>query len=576
MKRLTALVLALLMMALALTACTSEQAPAATEAPAETSGAATEDPAATDSAAGTTVDGETLAADQTLRVSIGVDLTDLSPLTDSTTEGSEMLMTVLDTLVRQGENGTIEEGSGLAESWDVSEDGKTYTFHLRDAVFSNGDPIRAQDFEYTWKKVLAPETASEYAYMLYTIEGAEAYNIGEGSVDDVAIHAVDDKTLEVTLVNPIDYFISTLVIPEFSVIPEGYVEECGDAFFTDVEHMVFSGPFVITEWTPTQRIVVEKNPNYWDAENVKLDTIIFEMATETNTIVNMYNTDQIDVMKVQADFLDTYRNEPGFISVTEPVTEYVKFNCKNEFFANANIRKAFSMALDRVTYMNDVMRTGSTPAYGFVPPSVKGSNGQDFRTNNGDLYTDIGNGATVEEANALLDQGLAEIGKTREDLNQGLSLVIGEGDDNLKTAQVFQQYWKNNLGVDVEIKSLQYALRQAEYQGGMYTIGKEGWGADYNDAMSFLELFITDSPYNDVYYSNPEYDALLAEANTLTGDERLAKMEEAEKILIQEDGVIAPTFFQTRSWVAKSDVRGIIRNGCGLRVDYKYAYIVEE
>ena len=110
----------------------------------------------------------------------------------------------------------------------------------------------------------------------------------------------------------------------------------------------------------------------------------------------------------------------------------------------------------------------------------------------------------------------------------------------------------------------------------MYTIGKEGWGADYNDAMSFLELFITGSPYNDVYYSNPEYDALLAEANTLTGDERLAKMEEAEKILIQEDGVIAPTFFQTRSWVAKSDVRGIIRNGCGLRVDYKYAYIVEE
>ena len=174
MKRLTALVLALLMMALALTACTSEQAPAATEAPAETSGTATEDPAATDSAAGTTVDGETLAADQTLRVSIGVDLTDLSPLTETTTEGSEMLLTVLDTLVRQGENGTIEEGSGLAESWDVSEDGKTYTFHLRDAVFSNGDPIRAQDFEYTWKKALAPETASEYAYMLYTIEGAEA------------------------------------------------------------------------------------------------------------------------------------------------------------------------------------------------------------------------------------------------------------------------------------------------------------------------------------------------------------------------------------------------------------------
>ena len=153
MKRLTALVLALLMMALALTACTSEQAPAASDTPAATETPADdagEQPAGTEGAE--SADGETLAADQTLRVSIGVDLTDLSPLTETTTEGSEMLLTVLDTLVRQGENGTIEEGSGLAESWDVSEDGKTYTFHLRDAVFSNGDPIRAQDFEYTWKK----------------------------------------------------------------------------------------------------------------------------------------------------------------------------------------------------------------------------------------------------------------------------------------------------------------------------------------------------------------------------------------------------------------------------------------
>ncbi len=570
MKKFLALMLALVM-AVMMSACAGQPTdPVAdpTQAPTASGDPATDDPAAP-------ADDDGMAEDQTLRVSIAVDLTDLNPLTETTTEGSEMMMTVLDSLVRQGENGTIEMGSGLAESWDVSEDGLTYTFHLRDAKFSNGDPIRAQDFEYTWKKALAPETASEYAYMLYTIEGAQAYNVGEGTVDGVAIHAVDDKTLEVKLVNPIDYFVGTLVIPQFSVVPEGYIEECGDQFFMDVEHMVFCGPFVMTEWVPSQHITVEKNPNYWDADSVKLDKIIFEMVTETNTIVNMYNTDQIDVMKVGADFLDTYRGEAGFISVTEPVTEYVKFNCQNEFFANAKIRKAFSMALDRVSYMNDFMRTGSSPAYGFIPPSIQGSGAKDFRDNNGDLYKDLGNGATVEEANALLDEGLAEIGKTREDLNQGLSLVIGQGDDNLKTSQVFQEYWKNNLGVDVEIKSLQYSLRQAEYQGKEYTIGKEGWGADYNDAMSFLELFITDSPYNDVYYSNPEFDKLLAEANTLHGDERLKKMEEAEKILVETDGVIAPTFFQTRSWVAKDKVKGIIRNGTGLRVDYKHVYIAK-
>lgn len=514
-----------------------------------------------------------LAADQTLRVAIAVDLTDLNPLTESTAEGSELLLTSMETLVRQGENGVIEPGSGLAESWDVSDDGTTYTFHLRDAVFSNGAPITAQDFEYTWKKVLAPETASEYAYMLYTIVGAEAYNIGEGSADDVAVKAIDEKTLEVKLTGSYDYFIGTLVIPQFSAIPAGYQEECGDDFFMDVDHMVFSGPFMITEWVPSQSITVVKNPNYWDADSVKLETIVFDMTRETNTIVNMYTTDMIDVMQVQPIYLDMFRNEAGFISVTEPVTEYVMFNLDNEFFGNEHIRRAFSMALDRVSYMNDFMRSGSTAAYGFIPGGVKGSGGNDFRTNNGDLYTDRGNGNTEADAVAELQAGLEELGKTLDDLNAfGVSLVIGQGDANQTTAQVFQRYWKEVLGVEVEVKSLAYAMRQDEY-GRDFTIGKEGWGADYNDALSFLELFISTSPYNKVHYANEAYDALLAEANTLHGDARLEKLEAAEKVLLEEDMVIAPTFFQTRSWVSKDKVQGIIRNGCGLRCEYKYAYI---
>ena len=516
-----------------------------------------------------------LADDQTLRVSIGVDLTDLNPLTESTAEGSDLLLTSLETLVRQKANGVIEMGSGLAESWDVSEDGMTYTFHLRDAKFSNGAPITAPDFEYTWKKVLDPATASEYAYMLYTIEGAEAYNVGEGSVDDVAIHAIDDKTLEVKLTGAYDYFSGTLVIPQFSAVPAGYAEECGDNFFMDVDHMIFSGPFMITEWVPSQSITVEKNPNYWDADSVILDKIIFDMTMESNTIVQMYTTDMLDVIQVQPNYPDTFRGEKGFISVTEPVTEYVMFNFENEFFANLHIRRAFSMALNRVEYMESFMRSGSTPAYGFIPGGIKGSNGQEFRTNNGDLYTDAGKGNTAEDALAELKLGLEEIGKTVEDLqNAGLSLVIGQGDANLTTAQVFQQYWKSVLGVDVQVNSLAYAMRQEQYAGD-FTLGKEGWGADYNDALSFLELFISTSPYNKNHYANAAYDEVLAKANALHGDERLVLLEQAEKILVAEDQAIAPTFFQTRSWVAKDKVEGLIRNGCGVRCEYKYAYITK-
>ncbi|MGI6215971.1 MAG: peptide ABC transporter substrate-binding protein, partial [Christensenellales bacterium] len=433
-----------------------------------------------------------LAEEQVLNISLPTSLTDMNPLTESTEEGSNVLMACMETLVRQGENGAIEIGSGLAEACEISEDGTVYTFSLRDAKFSNGELITAQDFEYTWKKVLDPETASEYAYMLYTIAGAEDYNKGIGSSDDVGIKALDEKTLEVTLTGRTDYFLSTLVIPQFSVIPAHFDEECGEKFFLDADHVISCGPFMITEWIASQSITMEKNPKYWDADHVYLDKIVFNFASETGTIVNMYNSDMVDVMLVQADYLDMYRNEPGFVSIVEPVTEYLMFDFSNEYFANVHIRRAFSMALNRVSYMNDFMRTGSTPAYAYIPGPITGAGGKSFRENNGDLYTDCGNGNTPEDAVAELNKGLDELGKTKDEFNaSGVSLVIGQGDNNLKTSQVFQQYWKNVLGIDVEIKSLQYAMRQAEYDKS-YTIGKEGWGADYNDALSFLELFISD------------------------------------------------------------------------------------
>ena len=363
------------------------------------------------------VEGETTAMPQELNVSINVEITDLNPLVTSTTDEHEVLMTCMETLVRMGEGGALEMGSGLAESWDISEDYLTYTFHLRDAKFSTGDPVTAQDFEYSWKKVLDPAMASEYAYLLYPIAGAEAYNTGTGNVDDIAVHALDEKTLEVTLVSPIDYFIDSLVITEFSVVPEGSVEEFGDNFFMSPEYMVFCGPYIMTEWVPNQYVVVEKNPNYWDADNVKLDKITFHMGTETNTIVNMFETGQLDVMQVQPEFLEIYKDYPNFVAFTEAVTEYLKFNFQDPFFGNKKIRQAFSMAIDRTSYMNDFFKTGSTPAYGYIPPGILGVGGKDFRDNNGDLYTDANHGNTPEQAAAMLDAGLAEIGKTREALS---------------------------------------------------------------------------------------------------------------------------------------------------------------
>ena len=519
--------------------------------------------------------GGTADSGKILRVSMAGAPADISPLTSSTTEGSELLGCMYEGLVRQNAEGQILPGSGLAEKWDVSEDGKVYTFTLRDATWSDGSAITADQFVYAWEKVLNPATASQYSYMLYVIENAEAYNTGDlTDFTQVGVKALDDKTLEVTLTAPTDYFLEMLVIPQYGALPVNYVEDCGSEMYLDPDHMVFNGPFICTEWIPDVSMTFVKNDKYWDADSVKLAGIQYNFVMDTNTIINLYETDELDVMFVQPEFLDNYRSAPGFVSITEPVTEYIKFNFNNRFFANENIRRAFSMALDRVTYINSFLRTGSTPAYAYIPDSIHGPNGTGFRQTYGDLYYDIGtNPDALQEARDLLAKGLEEVGATFEEFNNGLSLVIGEGDLNLKTAQVLQEYWKNNLGIDLEVRSMRYALRREAYTSNNYTIGKEGWGADYNDAQSFLELFESNSPYNDCGYANPEFDRVMEEAKNSTGDERLKLLQDAEKLLVQDDAAIAPTFFQTRSWVSKDNVGGIVRQGIGLRCDYKWAYV---
>lgn len=510
-----------------------------------------------------------------LRVSMSGAPADLNPLTCSTTEGSELLGCMYEGLVRQNADGQILPGSGLAEKWDISEDGLVYTFTLRDAIWSDGSAITAEQFAYAWEKVLNPATASEYAYMLYVIENATEYNTGDlTDFSQVGVKALDDKTLQVTLTAPTDYFLEMLVIPQYGALPLNFAEDNGVDMFLDPAHMIFNGPFVCTEWTPDVSMTFEKNDKYWDADSVKLAGVKYNFVMDTNTIINLYETDELDLMLVQPEFLDTYRGAAGFVSVTEPVTEYLKFNFNDRFFSNENIRRAFSLSLDRVTYINNFMRTGSTPAYAYVPDSIHGPNGTGFRSAYGDLYYDIGtNPDALQEAKDLLAKGLEEVGATFEEFNTGLSLVIGEGDLNLKTAQVVQEYWKNNLGIDLEVRSMRYAMRKEAYNTNDFTIGKEGWGADYNDAQSFLELFESNSPYNDCGYANPEFDRIMNEAKNSTGDARLKLLQDAEKILVQDDAAIAPTFFQTRSWVSKDNVGGIVRQGIGLRCDYKWAYV---
>lgn len=565
MRRKVALLLAVIMcLSMAMSGCGNDTQSGG--APADSSGSS----AGTDSAGGGT---SAPAAEQVLKISIPGNPTDLNPLTSQDTGSNETINTMYEGLTRLGLNGSIE--TGLAESWDISDDGLTYTFKIREAQWSDGTPVSAKDFEYSWKKALSPELASPYSYLLYCVVNGEDYNTGKITDPDmVGVKAVDDRTFEVKLNQPVPYFPSLVTMSVCKPIQDGLMEKNGEDFALSVDKMVFSGPFMLTEWSQDQRLVVEKNPTYWDKDAVKLDKIIIECVKETNTMVNMFDTEDLDMMLVSPEFIDKYREDPGFGQQADAVVEYFKFNFENEFFANKNIRQAFCISFNRDRFLNQIEKVGSLPAYGYVPPIIPGKAGGDFRSQNGDLIYDTGTDQNAaNEAKELLAKGLEEIGKTVEDFNAaGPSLVIGELDHNLKLAQVAQQEWKEILGIDVEIKSLKYALRQAEYDSKKYFIGKEGWGADYSDPMTFLDLFLSYSPQNDMSWANEEYDKLLDSANKSTGDERMEYLLQAEKLLLN-DYAITPILYETRNYIQKTYVKGNIRNNVGVKNEYKWAYI---
>ncbi|KPU27002.1 peptide ABC transporter substrate-binding protein [Caloranaerobacter sp. TR13] len=516
-----------------------------------------------------------LAKEQVLRINLGTEPPDLDPQTSTDTVSFVLLNATLEGLVRLNPDGSV--GKGLAESWTVSDDGKTYTFKLRDAKWSDGDPITAYDFEFAWKRAIDPKTASSYAYQFYGIKNAYAFNTGEiTDPNEVGIKALDEKTLQVELERPMSYFLSLTSFITYLPAKKAAIEKWGDAYASEADKMVFSGPFMITEWNHEQKIVLEKNPTYWDADSVKLQRIEADMINDTNTPINLYETGELDMTGVPAEFLDNYKDSPEFGRMAEAVTFYLEFNCKDKFFSNKKIRKAFSLAINRDAYVNGVLANGSIPAYGFVPGGIPGKAGGEFRKQNGDLIYDAGTKgqAAIDEANKLLEEGLKEVGATKEELAKSVSYLTGDSDLARKLAQALQQMWKNNLGIEVPIESVSFKIRLQKMDQGDYTIVGAGWGADYNDPMTFMDMWVTDGGNNDAFWSNAKYDELIEKAVNSTGDERMEYMLEAEKLLMEEMP-ISPTYFRARNFLQKPYVKGIARFPVGVSTEYKWAYILE-
>ncbi|WP_044748681.1 peptide ABC transporter substrate-binding protein [Bacillus alveayuensis] len=457
---------------------------------------------------------------------------------------------------------------GMAESHEVSEDGKVYTFKLRDAKWSNGDPVTAHDFVYAWRKALDPNTGAEYAYIMYDIKNAEEVNTGKLPVDQLGVKALDDKTLQVELKNPVPYFLSLTSFATFYPQNEKFVKEQGDKYGLEANTTVYNGPFVLSEWKHEQGWTYKKNPNYWDAETVKLETINVNIVKDNATAVNLYETKKADRVGLSAEFVDKYKNDKNFKTELEASLFWLRMNTKNELLSNVKARKAIAMAFDKQGITDVILNNGSVPANYFVPKGfVTGPNGKDFRDENGDLLT-----TNVEEAKKLWAEAKQELGKDQFTIE----LLNYDSDSAKKIGEYLKEQLETNLeGLTVNIKQQPFKQKLELESKMQYDLSFSGWGPDYQDPMTFIDLWVTDGAHNQTGWSNAEYDKLVKDAKTTLLTDLQARwdaMLQAEKI-VAEEAPVAPIYQRGISYLEREYVKGIVSHQFGADYSYKWAYI---
>ncbi|WP_052036163.1 peptide ABC transporter substrate-binding protein [Tumebacillus flagellatus] len=503
---------------------------------------------------------------QELHLTMGDDLptSDIALATDQ--YSFNILSNTMEGFVRLDKDGKAVPG--MASSWEISPDGKTYTFHLRDAKWSNGDPVTAGDFVYSWKRTLDPKTASQYAFMLKTVKGANEYNTGKGSADEVGIQAKDDKTVVVTLNNPTPYFLNQMAFPTFFPLDQKFVESKGKDFGTSVETSLSNGPFKISDWVHETSVNIAKNDTYWDAKTVKLSKVSFDVVKDTSAAVNMYEAGQIDRVGLVRDFIDQYKDRKDEYSVQNELTNgYLIFNPAVKGLENSKIRTALTWAVDRDMYADIIYHNGTKGATGFVPDGTSDSAGGEFRKTAGDTLTKH----TDAEVKQMLEDGLKEAGMTANDLK--LKLLVDDSDVAKKAGEFLKEQWRTKLGVNVDIENVPFKLRLEREKKQDYTISVTLWGADYNDPMTFLDMFVTKNEFNSVSYSNPEYDKLINSAKvTADPKQRAQELVEAEKLLMK-DMPIGPIFFRGKAFATKPYVKDLVAFPFGVDYELKNTYI---
>ncbi len=517
-----------------------------------------------------------LAKDQTLRFNVGAEPETLDPALQTGIPEFNIGSQMYEGLTRM--DGNNKPYAGVAEKWDISSDNLKYTFHLRkNAKWSNGDPVTAKDFEWSWKRALDPRTGSQYAYQLYYIKGGKTLNEVDAKdeakikqlSDALGVKATDDYTLEVTLEAPTPYFLGLTSFPTLYPVHRAEVEKFADKWATKPEQFVTNGPFKMTKWVNNQVIEMEKSKTYWDAKNVPLKKLMIYLIDDQNTGLTMWESGQTDLdNNVPVQEIDRLKKEGKLTTLPYLGTYYYSFNVTKKPFDDPRVRKAFAMAIDRKLITDQILKDGRLPAYAFVCPGIPDTEaGKDFRAVGGDYFKE-----DIEAAKKLLaDAGYKDMKKF-----PSFEIIYNSSASHKAIAEAIQEMWSKNLGIPKEKVKLhveEWKVYLETRDAHNFQVARAGWIGDYVDPMTFMDMFVTNGGNNDTTYSNPKFDELINTAKMSADPKvRMQAMHDAEKILIGDDMVVAPIYYYVSNWLMKPYVKGLAINTIG-GVDFKNAWI---
>lgn len=442
-----------------------------------------------------------------------------------------------------------------AESYDVSDDGLVYTFHLRDDLkWSDGEPMTAGDYEYGFKRLVDPNTASPFAFFGAIVKNGAEITAGKLSVDEYGVKVLDDKTLEITLQYAAPYFPSMLSNGSFAPARQDYVEKYGRDFSSTADKNVYSGPFKVKEWHPNEALILEKNDQYWDKSAVKLDELQIEFVKDRQTAFTMFETGEIDLTSVPTLSIAKYKDDPRLFQFHDGSVDYLKFNVnKSEVAANKNIRLAFAYAINVEEFAKLRGRGSLEAARRLVMPDVSGvekTYGEEYPY---EMCPPAGDEAKAKE---YLEKGLQELGMKAEDVH--LEYLADDSDGAKEGSEIIQERVKKVLGIDINIKLVPYEQVLEMVPKGEYEMTMSGWTPDYSDPYTYLELWVSDSAYNDSGYSNPEYDKYMKQSQELATEPkaRLDAMFEAEKILLA-DAPCIPIDVRRATYIKSENIKDL-------------------